>query len=92
MIKISSTTKFFNKIVSIIYELFINLFIFLILSPLNVEKYPRTFHVPVVTPWEIEVGLGGRDWEGIFRSDSGKCRNFYLIFYFSITLCIIQKS
>ena len=83
MIKISSTAKFFNKIVSIIYELFINIFIFLILSPLNVEKYPRTFHVPVVTPWEIEVGLGGRDWEGIFRSDSGNCGELSYNFRFS---------
>ena len=37
------------------------------------DDLSRTFHVPVVTPWEIEVGLGGRDWEGIFRSDSGNC-------------------
>mmetsp|Transcript_27452 Transcript_27452/g.26259 ORF Transcript_27452/g.26259 Transcript_27452/m.26259 type:complete len:395 (-) Transcript_27452:339-1523(-) len=31
---------------------------------------PKTFHVPVVTPWELELGLGGREWLGIFRSDS----------------------
>ena len=48
-------------------------FILFILSSLNMDDLSRTFHVPVVTPWEIEVGLGGRDWEGIFRSDSGNC-------------------
>jgi diphthamide biosynthesis protein 2 len=25
--------------------------------------HSRTFHVPVVTPYELELGLGARDWE-----------------------------
>ena len=29
---------------------------------------PKTFHKPVITPWELEVGLGARAWDGMFRT------------------------
>jgi diphthamide biosynthesis protein 2 len=31
---------------------------------------PKTFHKPVITPWELEVGLGARAWDGVFRTAS----------------------
>ncbi len=31
----------------------------------------RTFHVPVITPWELEIGLGARDWDSTYRVDLG---------------------
>jgi hypothetical protein len=34
----------------------------LLSSPLS-SLLNRTFHVPVVTPYELELGLGARDWE-----------------------------
>lgn len=30
---------------------------------------PKTFHVPVITPWELEIGLGARDWDSTYRID-----------------------
>lgn len=32
----------------------------------------RTFHVPVITPWELELGLGAREWTSTFHADPGK--------------------
>lgn len=31
---------------------------------------PKTFHKPVITPWELEVGLGARQWDGVFRTEA----------------------
>ena len=31
---------------------------------------PKTFHKPVITPWELEVGLGAREWDGTFCTES----------------------
>lgn len=31
---------------------------------------PKTFHVPVITPFELELGLGARDWQSFFCTDS----------------------
>jgi len=28
---------------------------------------PKTFHVPVVTPWELELGLGAREWSSCYK-------------------------
>jgi diphthamide biosynthesis protein 2 len=30
---------------------------------------PKTFHVPVITPWELELGLGARPWESMYSTD-----------------------
>lgn len=30
---------------------------------------PKTFPVPVVTPFELEIGLGARDWECYYETD-----------------------
>lgn len=35
--------------------------------------YGRTFHVPVVTPFELELGLGAREWASYFCTDVGEC-------------------
>lgn len=32
----------------------------------------RDFHVPVITPWEMEVALDRRDWTGCMESDFGR--------------------
>ena len=31
---------------------------------------PKTFHKPVITPWELEIGLGAREWDGTFCTES----------------------
>ena len=31
---------------------------------------PKTFHVPVVTPFELELGLGAHEWESIYLTSS----------------------
>ena len=31
---------------------------------------PKTFHKPVITPWELEIGLGAREWDGTFYTES----------------------
>ena len=37
---------------------------------------PKTFHVPVVTPFELELGLGAHEWESIYlTSNSNLYRN-----------------
>jgi len=33
----------------------------------------RTFHKPVVTPFELELGLGAREWSSTFSTDLGEC-------------------
>jgi diphthamide biosynthesis protein 2 len=30
----------------------------------------KTFHVPVITPWELELGLGARDWASCYQNNS----------------------
>jgi len=30
---------------------------------------PKSFHVPVVTPWELEIGLGAREWTSSYMSN-----------------------
>jgi hypothetical protein len=36
-----------------------------LLTP-HAHTHSRTFHVPVVTPYELELGLGARDWECVY--------------------------
>ena len=31
---------------------------------------PKTFHVPVITPWELELGLGARDWNSCYHNNA----------------------
>jgi diphthamide biosynthesis protein 2 len=35
---------------------------------------PKTFHVPVLTPYELELGLGAHDWSAKYLSSS--CREY----------------
>lgn len=30
---------------------------------------PKTFHKPVITPWELELGLGARDWTSTYDTN-----------------------
>jgi len=30
---------------------------------------PKTFHVPVITPWELELGLEVREWTSVYMSN-----------------------
>jgi len=39
----------------------VDLFVFISNDDVSVIP-PKTFHVPVLTPWEFEVGLGARPW------------------------------
>ena len=31
---------------------------------------PKTFHVPVITPWELELGLGAREWNSSYHNNA----------------------
>ena len=46
----------------------------------------RTFHTPVLTPWELELGLGVRPWNSVFKTHSG----MYHIYTHIITLNIYR--
>lgn len=40
----------------------------------------RTFPVPVLTPFELELGLGARDWQSSYSSDLGTaCRHYLMV-------------
>lgn len=41
----------------------------LIGSEMSMIVTPRTFHVPVITPWELELGLDARPWESMYSTD-----------------------
>eukprot|EP01034_Spumella_vulgaris_P043809 gene43809-54440_t len=30
---------------------------------------PKTFHCPVITPFELELGLSAREWDSTFSTD-----------------------
>ena len=34
---------------------------------------PKTFHVPVITPYELELGLGAQEWASMYSTDYGMC-------------------
>jgi diphthamide biosynthesis protein 2 len=36
---------------------------------------PKTFHVPVITPYELELGLGAREWQSSYTTDIASLLN-----------------
>jgi len=43
----------------------VDLFVFISNEDVSVIA-PKTFHVPVLTPWEFEVGIGARPWTSCY--------------------------
>jgi len=43
----------------------VDLFVFISNEDVSVIS-PKTFHVPVLTPWEFEVGIGARPWSSCY--------------------------
>lgn len=43
----------------------VDLFVFISNEDVSVIA-PKTFHVPVLTPWEFEVGIGARPWSSCY--------------------------
>lgn len=38
---------------------------------------PKTFHAPVVTPYELELGLGAQEWASMYSTDYGRCAIYH---------------
>jgi len=49
----------------------------------------RTFHKPVITPFELELGLGAREWGSTFSTDLGVhvvVRSFFALYFLPVLL------
>lgn len=46
----------------------IDIFVFISNEDVSVIP-PKTFHKPVITPWELELGLGARDWTSSYDTN-----------------------
>ena len=47
----------------------IDIFVFISNEDVSIIP-PKTFHVPVLTPWEFEIGLGARPWKSCYMSSA----------------------
>ena len=45
---------------------------------INIYMCCRTFHTPVLTPWELELGLGVRPWNSVFKTHSGMYHHIHI--------------
>ena len=62
-----------------------------VVIPINHIIYDRTFPVPVITPFELEVGHGARSWDSSINTNLGiHILRWFLIFVFYI--CHVHRE
>ena len=65
---------------------FMEIDIYCLISNENVSIIkPKTFHVPIVTPFELEIGLNARNWESIYNMNINSIINDNI---YTINYCI----